>query len=500
MNTMLRKFFDDMHKEEIRYCHWKSNNNLDLALSGADDVDILVDCRRFTDFMAIISKLGFRQAEDRHGINNPFVFHYYGYDDMSGDIVHLHAFFRIVTGGSIFKNHVIPVEALFLSNLRTYKDIYIPDAEIDYVMLVIRKMIEQISVIEHYLFIKDLPNIYNEMDWLSKDIDRDKLKRIVENHFPNLSYSTFQECEIAIREKSQYWRRIRLGFSVSACFSGRAASWWMATRSRSIEFFSAVVRSRIPSLSATKLHRVQLPGGIIVSFVGSEASGKSTLSNVLYDELRKTYRVSRVHLGKPPKTMLSRFFWTGIRVLSTVKSIATKPKAIFSGRGVINKTIETPLRGAYDPHPIIAFLDSFDRNRALRSCVRLAMRGEIVVTDRLPGKIPGQIDGPKIKHVTGFCGYLGRLEREFYNSAATVDLIFRVSAPLNTTLSRNAQRDNPEPEDFVKNRYEQFSQSVFPGVDVVDIDTSKNLELCVKLMRQSFFGFYTGRSSVARYD
>ena len=86
---MLKNFFNNMHKEEIRYCHWKSNNNLGLALSGVDDVDILVDYRRFTDFIAIISSFGFRQAEDRHGINNPFVFHYYGYDDVSGDIMQI---------------------------------------------------------------------------------------------------------------------------------------------------------------------------------------------------------------------------------------------------------------------------------------------------------------------------------------------------------------------------------------------------------------------------
>jgi hypothetical protein len=500
MNTMLKNFFNNMHKEEIRYCHWKSNNNLGLALSGVDDVDILVDYRRFTDFIAIISSFGFRQAEDRHGINNPFVFHYYGYDDVSGDIMHLHVYFRIVTGGSIFKNHVIPVEELFLSNLRPYKDIYIPDAEIDYALLVIRKMIEQSSIIEHYLFIHDLPNIHNEMDWLSKDINNDRLKEVIENNFPNLPYSVFQECVAAIRDKSQYWKRIRLGFAMSARFSGRAASWWTATRYRSIEFFLAIIRSRMPNLFSAKLHRVQLPGGIIVSFVGSEASGKSTLSGALYDELKKTYRVSRVHLGKPPRTFLSRFLWLGIRVLIKIKLIVTKPITLFKGETVVDKKNGTLLRGAYDPHPIIACLDAFDRNRALRNCVRLAMDGEIVITDRLPSSILGQIDGPKIQHTKNFYGYLGRLERAFYDSAATSDLIFRVGSSLEITLSRNTQREVTEPEDFVISRYEQFKQSVFPGVSIVDIDTSKAIDSCIKLIRQSFFGFYTGRSPAIKRD
>ena len=199
MTNLLKQLFDSVHKKDIRYCHWKSNNNLEPALSGDDDVDILVDQSRYSDFMSIIYELGFRQAEDRNGVNNPFVYHYYGYDNDSNAVMHLHVYYRIVTGGSIFKNHVIPVEELFLENRKPYMGIYVPEPEIDFALLVIRKMIEQPSIIEHYLFLKDLPNIHNEMDWLYEQIDENRLKEIVEMNFNGLSYSTFEECVKSIR-------------------------------------------------------------------------------------------------------------------------------------------------------------------------------------------------------------------------------------------------------------------------------------------------------------
>ena len=37
------KLFDSLNAQGIRYCHWKSNCNLDRSISGLTDLDLLVD-------------------------------------------------------------------------------------------------------------------------------------------------------------------------------------------------------------------------------------------------------------------------------------------------------------------------------------------------------------------------------------------------------------------------------------------------------------------------
>ena len=38
-----RVFLENLEKSNIRYVHWKSNTHIKLALSGIDDLDILID-------------------------------------------------------------------------------------------------------------------------------------------------------------------------------------------------------------------------------------------------------------------------------------------------------------------------------------------------------------------------------------------------------------------------------------------------------------------------
>ena len=91
----------EFDRKRIRYCHFKSNDMLHLALTGVGDLDLLVDFDDVDPFQAILADRGFFAAIDTLAITTPYVFHYYGLDMDDGQMIHLHVYFQLITGGSI---------------------------------------------------------------------------------------------------------------------------------------------------------------------------------------------------------------------------------------------------------------------------------------------------------------------------------------------------------------------------------------------------------------
>ena len=247
MNKYIQNIFTEISENGIIYCHFKSNNNLIPAAQGVDDLDILVKTGDLTKFIKILNRNGFKLASDRNNVSSPFVYHYFSSDPSSGLLIHFHVYYKLVTGGSILKNHWIQLENLFLSN--TLKDaetgIFIPQPEIDLILLVIRKYLEQKSLIEHYLFIKDLSNIQSEVNWLVERICFSKLQDIFEKTFPNIDFSIFIDCLNNLIHKSSIYKRLKLAFKFNKYFPSKVYNSLYASLLRSFIFFFVTLKSKI---------------------------------------------------------------------------------------------------------------------------------------------------------------------------------------------------------------------------------------------------------------
>ena len=103
INTVIKALEDS----NVKYCHWKSNFHLDNALNGDEDLDILVDLRDIDKFIKILQHLNFKKTISCLNIDQPGVYHFFGLDENSGTLIHIHAFTRIVTGDSLIKNYVL---------------------------------------------------------------------------------------------------------------------------------------------------------------------------------------------------------------------------------------------------------------------------------------------------------------------------------------------------------------------------------------------------------
>jgi len=57
INNFIKGFLLELNNNKVSYVHWKSNLNIDKALFGSDDLDILVSEKDFPIIQKIFKKL-----------------------------------------------------------------------------------------------------------------------------------------------------------------------------------------------------------------------------------------------------------------------------------------------------------------------------------------------------------------------------------------------------------------------------------------------------------
>jgi len=242
------------------------------------------------------------------------------------------------------------------------------------------------------------------------------------------------------------------------------------------EVEGSLVRGIVPSIERTSPGRATL-----IAFVGSEATGKSTILNEVEGWLGRNQRVRRVHAGKPPSTPITfvpHVLLPAIRTLFPEQRTLRVEERNEDGVGSTRKT-----------YPLLfgvrSVMLAYERRALISRAVRSG-RGTVVLSDRYPSDTSGAPDGPQLAHLPMPSGrfsvrrMLAGMEGHLYRDIPAPDLVFHLSAPLEVTLARNAARDKREPEDYVRFRHELSARLRFDGAPVFPIDTDRDLELVVQ--------------------
>ena len=104
------KLCERLKTERIDYCHWKSNAAIDRSASGDNDLDLLVsraDAQRFT---VLLDQLGYKESHVLPDEQLPGIRDFYGYDETTARLIHVHAHFQLVLGHDLTKNYHLPIE------------------------------------------------------------------------------------------------------------------------------------------------------------------------------------------------------------------------------------------------------------------------------------------------------------------------------------------------------------------------------------------------------
>lgn len=246
------------------------------------------------------------------------------------------------------------------------------------------------------------------------------------------------------------------------------------------------VRSALPSAEERAAASERSPRGTpdrhatVVAFVGSEATGKSTVLGEIERRFAGRHPVRRVHAGKPPSTALTvvpHVLLPAFRKLfPEQRTLRVEERNERDGDGD---------RGFPLLFGIRSVMLAYERRALLRRAAS-AGRGTIVLSDRYPSSTSGAPDGPQLAHLVEREGRrsvrrtLARIEERLYRDVPTPDVVFHLTAPLDVVLARNAGRAKREPEEYVRFRHALSSTLRFDGVPVHRVDTDRALEVVVE--------------------
>ncbi len=468
----VRRLLASLDQMGIRYCHWKSNIRLGESLAGAGDLDLLVDRQDAARFHTALLENDFKLTVSGTGVGHPGVFHAFALDPERAQLIHVHAYFQIVTGDSLVKNYRLPFEDVLLANTRRLNGVPVPSAEAELVIFTLRMALKHTSPAELLLVSRGYDIVPSELNWLRAAADAQTAEALWQILLPDASPGLFSDVMDAIANPRANVRRIWLGRRIARHLRGwRRLGPFAAAASQAWRF-------TVLALGRLRSRRGLIPptAGIIVAFVGPKATGKSTLSAAVTRRLGKHYNVRQVHVGKPPRTTLS--FLPGL--------LLPFARRVFPGERSreYEKSERRSEKRCSLLHVLRLTLLAYDRRALLRRCWRHAAAGAIVITDRYPSATVGAIDGSQFddealaQSGSRLKRWLMRRERALYAGVPSPRLVVRLTAPIETTIRRDAERDKEDGPDAaaVERRRQLETETEFPGARVVSVDTDQPLE------------------------
>jgi thymidylate kinase len=484
--SKIKTLVEELNESGISYCHWKSNYLLAESLLGQTDIDLLIERKDANRFRRILSRLHFKPANTTDGETFPSVEHYYSLDQESGALVHVHAYFKVITGDSLTKNYHFPVEEMLLKNTRMIGPVRVPAKSAELVVFTLRMMLKHTSLVEILLLARYWKQVREEIDWLLEAENIDESIDFLRCYLPNLDPHLFSDCVAALNDPAPLYRRVILGNYLRSrlSFYGRSTS--LQARLKGIRKFSLMFFRRYARSQKSMVLR---NGGAVIAFVGSEATGKSTLIAETQDWLGEHFTAQQIHVGKPKSTLLTiipNLFLPALR-------------SIFPGARTTKIGLENQDRST-KPHknfPLLfgirSVLLAYDRRSLLSRAFRQASNGSLVLCDRYPSLRSGAPDSPQLSHLAPLTGNhssrhrLANIEARLYREIPSPDLVIFLTAPIEVTISRNAARSKNEPESYVRRRHARSSNLEFGKAQVYKINTDQPLDQTVLEVRKAIW-------------
>jgi thymidylate kinase len=472
----IRNLFKSLEQKGVRYCHWKSNIRLEETLAAAEDIDLLVDQRDAGLFHAVLLENGFKLTQSRSGIGHPGVFHALGLDEPSAELVHVHAYFQIVSGDSLVKSYRLPIERFLLEQTRYLHGVRVPTPEAELVLFALRIALKHTGPIEILMANRDYRRVSRELGWLREAANAERAEALCTAWFPNIEPPLFRQLLNAIETERALVRRVVLGWRVARRLRGlRRLSPLLGAASRLWRVLSLLVKR-----FGRRRDLVLQTGGMIVALVGPKATGKSTIGHVLATRLGQHLDVLRIHAGKPPATALSllpRLFVPAARFLLSKERTGE---------------YEKPERRREKRYSLLYILRmtllAYDRRQLLTRALRAATAGSVVISDRYPSEGVGAIDSCCFDEAAlAKCGsslkrWLMNHERVLYKGLPKPGLLLRLEAPIETTIERDVRRLKQGGPDAaaVRRRRELESRAEFSETPAIRIDTSRPLDETIR--------------------
>jgi thymidylate kinase len=476
----------EFHRHGIAYCYWKSSRRLEAVFAGEGDVDLLIARDDQHRAQAILFERDFKRFPSVGGRDPPAILSFLGYDEPSGQLIHLHLYFRLLVGERLLPNYRLPWEGVLLARAIRHPTlpIQILDPTAEAVLLVVRACLElrrsdPVTVRSWRAITRKFALDHAE---LAAQVDRGAVHKLA----AELLNESLADCvadalygERPLELQVRLRRRIR-----RHCAAYRSCNAFEA-RARSI------VRAGLWIAGNLNKHFVHAPrpwnrsasgGGCIVAIVGVDGSGKSTSVATMRAWLGSKIDVVPIYFGTGdgrPSLLLWPF---KLALPLMIRVFKNKPKVTSHGK------MSGHAAGLFYSVLMIfwAMAVALDKRKKLTAALRGTNRGLIVITDRYPqDQILRFNDGPLLTRLTIVPNWLRRIEAAVYARARRFlpDLVIKLTVTPETAAKREPSMDAA----IIRERVAALQHLEFPGARVVCVDAEQPLPDVIRAVKREIW-------------
>jgi len=429
--------FERLFCEDILYCHWKSNINLEKGCAGQTDLDLLVHKRDRAKFNIVLSELEFKRIMSLPLKQFSGMEDYLGFDSETGKLCHLHVHYKLILGQKYIKNHHLSIENIVLSDLRILDSVYIPSAEMELLLLVIRSCMKLSirNILQYFLQNRKSlfpKNILKEFRFLLNDYKQEKFRDVLLKSGLPLSESRLLAfIEKLNNETLTIANILLLRFHIFK--SLRPFRYQIYVKSYKKAF--KIMLHMLPVINKIwPVPRKKLNGrGRSFSLVGADGSGKTTLVKDLTKWLSWKMQVRTLYFGIP-KTI-------SLKILNKLIAFIRFPTRIG-----LKKTFAPIVNLG---HYVSARRWIWIAGKRLRIYLKASVwteKGMIVIADRYPLRefwnMESPMDGPRIQKEWGSAGSkMVDLEQYYYSQIGLPDKVFVLQTDIDELRKRKKDLD-----------------------------------------------------------
>ena len=462
------KLLEELKSSNIRFAHWKSNNHLLKSLAGKTDLDILIKPDDRSQFESSMQHLGYKKLISQPWSSYPNVDDWIGLDYETGSFLHIHTHYALVTGIQHVKHLYLPWLDTFFDHVITdeHTGWPIPKPELEALILFVRiwakmppsERIKSTPTIPPYIK-EELISLLRR----SSMNDLEALCTELYLHIPgdfSASISSIleeQDSNVILKISQFFYEQLKPFFRLP----------WSLSLLKSNYFRFNIIAQKYSTrlLGPKRFGKTLQGGGKVIALIGSDGSGKSTLSNDLLEWL--TYKIDThyFYLGKNPY------------IRSNKKTILSKSDLLFSDNR-LSKLMRRKLGKLFYILLINKKLNS------LRLAKKMSSNGSVIICDRFPQKsILGINDGPNLQQQSN--DWWAKSEMNLFNKINEVeaDIVIRLQVSPEVAAARKPEHDR----ESIRKKCEIIDQITFEHTTVINVDADKPYNQVLSNVKQEIW-------------
>ena len=484
-----------LHQSGIHYCHWKSNEHLNASMMGDTDLDVLFDETQKVVVERVLTSIGFKKFNAIRQKQYRDIEDFIALDAVSGKIVHLHTHYRLTMGEAYVKSYQLNIEKVILDTRIIDEDfgIYCSHPAYELVLLYIRAAlkIQYRDIIKMYVKnrINYTGNIISEYQWLRQRTTEKELDEAISTIFnDNVAIKEFIKGPFDRVQLSKLSILLAKELKTQRQYSAVYAKCLKWYREVSIKWFRKSARLFDRPIVA---QRINPRSGLVISVIGADGSGKSTVIANLQSTFKKKLDVYRIYLGKGDGKMS----WQRKALRSLKGTPKPKGEALKSISSIGNDKIKKSSFKNTVFQCLEALIVAGEKKKNLKQMRIAKQKGMLVICDRFPqNQMMGYNDGPMLSHLrnSSFSIFrvFSKLESRVYEYAENhpPDVVFKLIADAEVVEARKPGETRME---VLEAKIEGIRKVRFKDTcKVITVDASQPLEEVLYKVKSEIWANY----------